>query len=622
MMRETIRRSSRSRSGRARSTTVASRQLQLLLALCLAARLSHSFKLCSWQTAAARSRSCGRWSSSPGTCLRMTLEVNGDSRTAQPDAMEVPDYPVGVDKLNVVLTHTTADFDSLAAAVGLARVWQSEQPHIPCYVCLPRGSHPNVAHFLALHKNLFPVIALKDVSADQVHRVGLVDAQRKDRVGPAETLLDTAEESCANLRHVCHVCSADMCCNGGQWRGAKVHVFDHHFEKTSDIAATKLVIEKVGSVTTIIAELLQKGGLRLRDAEATLMALGVHSDTGSLTFESATSRDARALAWLMDQGASQAAISEYGHASLSPDQQSALADAFNTLQKRHHNGVTIGSALIDCDSYIKGMAVVAQNILEVSDSDVVLLAVRYPNKRGRAPNSLVLIGRANARAHGIDLNHLFDVYGGGGHPKASSASLRLDHDEDFERVPGKGPKGRLTAEEVVEGLVDRICCEQIQRQERAMDIMTAPVLTCDPSDSIDEAGRKLDRYGIRGMPVCKKGESTVVGVISKDIIRKAQGVNQGNRPVSGWMVTHIVAAQVDQTIAEVEELLVMNDLGRVPVLEGGKLVGLITRTDLLRQHQFYDGLHYHNKAFADPIDSPERKMLMELRKKLKKFDVD
>jgi hypothetical protein len=66
----------------------------------------------------------------------------------------------------------------------------------------------------------------------------------------------------------------------------------------------------------------------------------------------------------------------------------ALA-AHNTRTHGVSAGVTVGSVLVDCDGFSKGLAVVAQNILEVSDIDVVILAVRYPNKRGRAPNSLV-----------------------------------------------------------------------------------------------------------------------------------------------------------------------------------------------------------------------------------------
>ncbi|CAM9339007.1 unnamed protein product, partial [Sphacelaria rigidula] len=68
--------------------------------------------------------------------------------------------------------------------------------------------------------------------------------------------------------------------------------------------------KQVGSVSTIITERLQLQDLDVKPAEATLLALGVHSDTGSLTFDSATSRDAAALAWLMEQGASQQAIAE------------------------------------------------------------------------------------------------------------------------------------------------------------------------------------------------------------------------------------------------------------------------------------------------------------------------
>ncbi len=65
--------------------------------------------------------------------------------------------------------------------------------------------------------------------------------------------------------------------------------------------------DKVGSVSTLLAERLMPNGLS--DAEATFLALRIHADTGSLCYESTTPRDAKALAWLMDQGACQADIS-------------------------------------------------------------------------------------------------------------------------------------------------------------------------------------------------------------------------------------------------------------------------------------------------------------------------
>jgi hypothetical protein len=62
----------------------------------------------------------------------------------------------------------------------------------------------------------------------------------------------------------------------------------------------------VRSVSTLIVERLMDDVLS--DVEATFLALQIHADTGSLCFESTTPRDAKALAWLMDQGASQANI--------------------------------------------------------------------------------------------------------------------------------------------------------------------------------------------------------------------------------------------------------------------------------------------------------------------------
>jgi predicted transcriptional regulator len=63
-------------------------------------------------------------------------------------------------------------------------------------------------------------------------------------------------------------------------------------------------------------------------------------------------------------------------------------------------------------------------------------------------------------------------------------------------------------------------------------------------------------------------------------------------------------------------------VGCLPVVADNTkhLIGMVTRTDLLRQHRYYQSLHYHNKGFSDSIAA--RKPIIELRKKLKKFDVE
>ena len=248
-------------------------------------------------------------------------------------------------QFNVVLTHCTADFDTLASAVGLAKLWStsSKEPSsdassdknknhdsgafessgtLPTFVVLPRGAHPSVQRFLGLHKHLFPIRSLKSLPKDlsKLHRLGLVDAQSRDRVGPAEILIGNAD---------------------------RVVIVDHHIDGTSDIPeATDYIIEQVGAVSTMVAERLREYDCELSEAEATLLALGIHSDTGSLCFDSATIRDAEALAWVMKQGASQAAIAEHAHSKLSREQQGVLTNALINANSTVVHGVTVSTVLL------------------------------------------------------------------------------------------------------------------------------------------------------------------------------------------------------------------------------------------------------------------------------------
>jgi len=295
--------------------------------------------------------------------------------------------PVPKSGFNVVLTHCTADFDSLASAVGLAKLWSSEaeahaEPtetssssnnntiavkdfdsasHVPTFVVLPRGAHPGVQRFLGLHKHLFPIRSLKSLLQSDhlgsLNRLALVDAQRRDRLGPADQLLPHAN---------------------------RITVVDHHVDQDSDIEADDYVVDQVGSVSTLIVERLQEASanVHLSEAEATLLALGIHADTGSLCFDSTTVRDAAALTWCLGQGASQAAIAEHAQSSLSPEQQGVLTQALVNANTTQVHGVSVSTVLLTADGFINGLAAVTQDALELSSSDIFLLGLVYEAKSG------------------------------------------------------------------------------------------------------------------------------------------------------------------------------------------------------------------------------------------------
>jgi predicted transcriptional regulator len=93
--------------------------------------------------------------------------------------------------------------------------------------------------------------------------------------------------------------------------------------------------------------------------------------------------------------------------------------------------------------------------------------------------------------------------------------------------------------------------------------------------------------------------------------------------VKGWMLQHVRTVEASKTMAEVESVLLDADIGCIPVVADGtnQLVGMVTRTDLLRQHRYYNSLYYNNRGMSDSIAN-RRPAIIALRKKLKMFDLE
>ena len=107
------------------------------------------------------------------------------------------------------------------------------------------------------------------------------------------------------------------------------------------------------------------------------MALGIHVDTGSLTFEGATARDATALAWLMEQGASLRVIAEYVEPGLSPQLQDLLREALKNLRSEILHGYSVAWVLLSTEAYVPGLSSLASRLLDLTETDALLLGNVY-----------------------------------------------------------------------------------------------------------------------------------------------------------------------------------------------------------------------------------------------------
>ncbi|XZF62979.1 MAG: CBS domain-containing protein [Gloeotrichia echinulata DVL01] len=435
--------------------------------------------------------------------------------------------------MDLILCHTTADFDALGAAVGLTCLLPGSK------IVLTGGTHPPVRDFLALHRDEYPLIERRSVNPEKIRSLTVVDTQKRDRLGKAAEWLD--------LAHL-----------------QDIIVYDHHLGQALDIPATQLYVSPVGATTTLMVEQLQQRQISLTPAQATVMALGIHVDTGSLTYDHSTPRDALALAWLMQQGASLPVITTYLDPGLSPKLQQLLTQGLDKLQYICIRGYAIAWVLLQTEGFVPGLSSLASQILELTEIDALLLANEYPFGESNSQR-LTVIGRS--QISGTNLNLLFQPLGGGGHSQAASVNLR-----------------EVDSQAILKQLVDSFKAT-IPHPPTARDLMSSPVRTIRPETTITEAQRILLRYGHSGLSVVDT-QGQLVGIISRRDIDIALHHGFNHAPVKGYMTTNLKTITPDTILPQIESLMVTYDIGRLPVLDNGQLIGIVTRTDVLRElHQ-------------------------------------
>ncbi|NES98733.1 MAG: CBS domain-containing protein, partial [Desertifilum sp. SIO1I2] len=140
------------------------------------------------------------------------------------------------------------------------------------------------------------------------------------------------------------------------------------------------------------------------------------------------------------------------------------------------------------------------------------------------------------------------------------------------------------AETVISQLVEQLNA-QIPQPPTARELMSSPVRTILPETTIKQAQRILLRYGHSGLSVVDE-TGKLIGMISRRDIDIALHHGFSHAPVKGYMSSNLKTISPETPLPTIESLMVTYDIGRLPVLENGQLVGIVTRTDVLRQlHQ-------------------------------------
>ena len=116
---------------------------------------------------------------------------------------------------------------------------------------------------------------------------------------------------------------------------------------------------------------------------------------------------------------------------------------------------------------------------------------------------------------------------------------------------------------------------------KVRDVMTSLVDWVTPDTSVVEVAQLMKKDDVGSIPICK--ENRLIGMITdRDIVLKvvAAGGNTNNLTAKDIMSTDIISVSADQDVHEAANLMSKYQIRRLPVLEKGKLVGILAIGDL------------------------------------------
>ncbi len=434
--------------------------------------------------------------------------------------------------MEIVVTHNSMDFDSLAAQFAVTLL------HPTARIVLGYPLVGNVRSFLSLYRSSLPIVQIKYLNFERVTKVFVVDTQDLDRLDDGVRRLITEPPS-------------------GR-PPVPVAVFDHHQLNESShlmkIAQSDSVIESVGSATTILVDKIRKAKLPLTPFEATLLAVGIYEDTGCLTYSGTTEKDAACVAYLLKHGADLMRVNEYIRPRFNDAQIKLLEDLVKNSKSMTVSGARVVVAGTEMPKFLDGLATMTRKLIEIESVDAAFTVVLMRDR-------IHVVGRSDSPS--IDVRHIVRHFGGDGHRGAGSAVVKS-----------------TDVSSVLRQIEERIRT-QAHPEAVASDIMTSPVRTILPTISMDEASRIMLRYGLDGLIVVEGKQ--IAGVVSRRDIDQAAHHKLGHAPVLGFMSRPVITITTETPLSEVQQILVKEDIGRVPVLDSeGNLVGLVSRHDVLK----------------------------------------
>lgn len=422
--------------------------------------------------------------------------------------------------MHLVTTHVNSDFDALASMVAASFLYPGVTRMVPSQV------QPAVREFLTVHWDLLQLKPRRTIDPAAVDRLIVTDTGSWERLDDLRALAERTD--------------------------LETIVWDHHMAPGS-IRAGELHREEVGATVTLLLERLQAEDRAFAPMHATLFLLGIYDDTGGLTYPSTTARDARMTAYLLENGADLNVVAAYLDSALDERHLELFNRMLSDSEQFEIEGVRLGLCVQDADKGLNNLARVVGKFQEIKGLDVAF---------GIFPitaNKTVVVGRGNPRL--FDVGALVRRLGGGGHPGAGSAVLK---------APAEDARAR----------VRQLIAQAEPESERVSDLMSPVRLALAPQDSLRTASERL-RDSHRSVLLVLDDQGGMLGALGEEQLAKVRDAAGWEHPVSALMRRDLEVVTPERTTREALRLMTRADVGILPVMEDGRVVGEITRAAIM-----------------------------------------
>jgi len=427
--------------------------------------------------------------------------------------------------LKIITTHKGADFDGLASLIAGTVLYPDAIPVIP------KNMNPNVKAFLAIHKELFKIRFPEEIQFNKVNQLVIVDTNTWKRLDHIKQLKDRND--------------------------IEILLWDHHLG--GDIVPNWKCLEKTGATISLMIRQIRQEKKKLTPVLATLFLGGIYEDTGSLSFPSTTPLDAYSAAYLLEQGADLSVINTFLKPAYNAEQKDLLFEMLRTAERIKINRYYISCNIVEIEGHVGGLALIVNMYRELLNVSAAF-GIFFDKER----DICIVIGRSIIDE--VNIGVMMKRLGGGGHPGAGSVIIKSQRPE----------------------IVKEMIVEQIKNDNKTAsigDLMSYPIVYVSSDTPMKQVAQILREKGFTGLPVVD--DEKIVGIISRKDFQKLKKDKQLDSPVKAFMSQDkIITVSLDRSPLEVAQLIVKHDIGRIPVIENGNIIGIVTRTDVMRY--FYD----------------------------------